>query len=120
MKRLLFVGMLCLVVGAWCLADSFIIKEKPATRRTRQQMKQEISQLMASLIEQSSLSLEREARIQQRLCKEVRTFVEGTQDSMLNKGSIKDLEHLQAGLNKELRRRTEQLAAQNSFLDSLA
>ncbi len=119
MKRLLSVVMLCCVIGGWCLADSFILKEKPPARRTRQQMKQEISQLMGSLIEQSSISLEREARIQQRLCKEVRTFVEGTQDSMLNKGSIKDLEVLYSELKKELQRRSDQLTAQNTFLASL-
>lgn len=118
MKRLRVLLMVC-CVGAWCLADSFIFKEKPAARRTRQQMNQEISQLMASLIEQSSISLEREARIQQRLCKEVRSVVEGTQDSMLAKGTLQDLEVLQRDLKKELQRRAEQLAAQNSFLASL-
>lgn len=119
MKSLGFLLLLCSVGGGWCLADTFILKEKPATRRTRQQMSQEISQLMASLIEQSSVSLEREARIQQRLCKEVRSFVEGAQDSMLAQGSIKDLEALQSNLKKEQQRRSEQLVAQNSFLASL-
>ncbi len=117
---LVFVAFLC----AWCCAknvetNSFIVQEKPAARKNRQQIKQEASELMGQLIEQSSLSLERDAQIQQLLCKEVRAAYEGAQESKLNKGSTKDLELLLPELQKELKRRSEHLAAQNAFLATL-
>lgn len=106
---------LFLIGAGWCTADTFLVPEKPSSRRTRQQLKQEIAQLMGVLIEQSSISLEREAQIQQKLCREVRAAVEGT-DSSLNKGTVKDLEGLLLELKKEHRRRTDLLIAQQSFL----
>lgn len=100
-------------------ADSFIVPDKPAAKRTRNSLKQDISHMMASLIEQSSILLEKEAQIQQRLCKEVRAALEGTQESKIQKGSLKELEQLMAQLQKESHRRSEYSASQQAFLSSL-
>ena len=113
-KRSLLIVVLC--VGA-CVAESFLVKEKPR-RRTRQQLKQEIIQRMGSLIEQSSVSLEKEAQIQQKLCKELRTALEG-KSSVLNRASIKDLHQRIADLQHEQQRRIQQQATQERFLAAL-
>ncbi len=113
--------MLCAVlsIGALCLAESFLAK-KPVKRRSRLQLKQEISQRMGSLIELSSKSLEREAQIQQKLCKELRYSVEGAKESMLNRVPIKKLQKISADLQQEQQRRVRHQAAQERFLVSLS
>ncbi len=100
-------------------AESFLVDKKPVRRRTRQQLKHEITELMGSVIEQSSQSLEKEAKIQQKLCKELRASVEGSK-GMLSRASQKDLQQMVASLRKEQQRRAEQLVVQNAFLANLS
>jgi len=116
MKRVAMI--LSLMLIGWCCADSFL-HDKPTTRRPKQQIKNDIIQRMSVLVEQSSEWLEREAQVQQKLCKEIRAFVEGSGGSVLNKSTVQDLERLVHELKKEQQRRTEQLAAQDRFLAQL-
>jgi hypothetical protein len=117
--NLIFRLLFFLVIADLYGADSFIVPDKPAAKRTRNSLKQDISHMMASLVEQSSILLEKEAQIQQRLCKEVRAALEGTRESKIQKGTLKELEELMAQLQKEFHKRSDYCASQQTFLSSL-
>ncbi len=99
------------------MAETFLVKDKPR-KRTRNQLKQEASQLMGTLIEQASTVLEKQAQIQNKLCVELRSSLEGSR-GIINRASLHDLQRLVTNLQGELQRLKQQQVAQSKFLASL-
>ena len=109
MKYLVTILSLCCFIA---VANKFIVKESPK-KTSPAQLKQDVTLLMGDLLELESQSLETSAKIQQKLCKEIRASLEGTGTSRAR------LNRLKALLQEETKRLVQHNASQQRFLCAL-
>lgn len=101
----------------WCFAaDNFLAPEKPAGRRSVQQMKQELVELMADIIEGESALIEKRASIQQVLCAQMRSYARGDKKSFIGGASMGDVQKVV----KLLRNEKARLVKEKNFVDQLS
>jgi len=115
MKNFAFGAFLLMITS--CLAESFIIQEKSKKRTNVNHLKQEIAQSMGTLIESSATSIELEAKIQQRVGKELRALIDG--EGRLQKEASGKLEKMLAELRQEIHRRKQFKVTQEELLKAL-
>jgi hypothetical protein len=99
-KKIVF---LLVTIACWAVAENFLAPEKQL-RVSGRQIQDEIIELMAQLIEQKSTLVEKEAQVQQMLCKKVRAYAQHDTKNFLRKTSLKELRAFAAKLEEEKRR----------------
>ncbi len=109
MKYLLSLSVL---VTGLIVANSFIVKDPPK-KTSPSKLKQEVLSLMGDILELESQVLETSAKIQQKLCKDIRASLEGIS------ASRPQLTKLNSLLSQEHQRLVQHKAAQQRFLSAL-
>lgn len=109
--------LICLISASGCLGESFLVKEKPRKKASPNYLRQEIADQMGTLIEQLASSIELEAKIQQKLGKQLRELIDG--QGKLQKSSTTELQKLLNELNHESQRRKQQQRIQEEYLKAL-
>jgi hypothetical protein len=122
MKHRIFIFyFVVLAAASFLCAESFVVEKRPE-RISEQALKQEIVDVMGSLIEQESTSIAQTAQLQQLLCKKLRAFAQDDNKNFLKQSSIADLKHTIKKLKKELTRaqkESRELARSLSMLRSV-
>lgn len=103
----------------WCMAESFLVTEKPERRKTPAQIKQEIAESMGNLLERKIETIETIAQIQQVLCKHIRALAENDKNSEFKNAKIRDLQGILKTLHQENERCERELAVEKRFLSTL-
>ncbi len=114
MKRLPILFCIILSMSVWCLAENFLVKKRP--RKTAQQVKQELVQLMSDLVELKSRAIELEAQVQQRLCQDIRQSLDGSKKSVR---SLKQLQELLISFSAERERLLAHARSQKRLLSTI-
>lgn len=104
------VVLLSSMAAFWCFADNFLAPEKakPIARRTPAQMKQELVELMADIIEAESVLIEKSACIQRMLCAHMRAYARGDKKSFIAGASMADLQKAVKLLRNEKARQVKE------------
>ncbi len=97
------------------LANKFLVDEAPnkTGKTSPSQLKQDVLALMGDLLELESQTLEVSAKIQQKLCKDIRASLGGASSSRARLSKLRDL------LHEEEKRLVQHKAAQQRFLCAL-
>lgn len=86
--------LLCATAAFWCFADNFLAPEKPVARRSAQQMKQELVELMGDIIETESALIGQRAALQKKLCTHMRAYAHGEKKSFVARASVHELQRV--------------------------
>ena len=113
------VVLISLLMGAWCCAESFLITHKPEKRRTAGQLKEDIVEVMAELLENQTVHIELSAQIQNVLCKHIRAIAHQDKGSSFKKAGVPDLHRLLKQLQNECERYRKECSEDQRFLASL-
>ena len=114
--------LLILLSGAfvfWCVAENFLVQEKSERRRTPQQVRQEIAEVMGEFLSLNVLTLTTKAQVQQELCKQIRSIAENDKDSFFKKSSLRDLQGILKMARHEKDRYEKEIALDKRFLATL-
>jgi tRNA C32,U32 (ribose-2'-O)-methylase TrmJ len=65
----------------WCVAEDFLVTHPHAKRKSLSQIRQEIVETLASLVQQESKSIELQAQVQQLLYKYIEELAQGEKKS---------------------------------------
>ena len=84
-----------------------------AKTKTLSKLKQDVLTLMGEVLERETQILETSAKIQQKLCKDIRASLEGVSASRVRLTKLKSL------LEQEYKRLNQHKAAQQRFLSAL-
>ena len=103
----------------WCLGESFLVQEKMERRKTPGQLKQEIAEVLADIVEQESAAIETKAQIQQVICKLIRSIAENDTTTTLKKAKVRDLQSLLRLIRQEKERSDKERALDKRFLATL-
>ncbi len=98
MRRYLIMMIIFMVL--YCCAESFVLPEKPR-RVSPAQLKQELADQMSRLLERKIDAIERDARIQKKLCEHIRGYAQGEKDAFFSRASRGDIERLTKLIIKE-------------------
>ncbi len=94
----------------WCFSENFLMTEKPPRPRSGQQVKQDIIEVMGTLVEQESIAIETKAQIQRAFFNHIKAGADGDKKSLFARASTKQLEQLLKMLRQEEERyRREQV-----------
>ncbi len=94
----------------WCFSDSFLVTEKPQRPRSAQQLKQDIIEVMGTLVEQESIAIETKAQIQRAFFNHIKACADGDKKSLFTRASTKQLQQVLKTLRQEEERyRKEQV-----------
>lgn len=115
-KLLKIIFLLTSMAAFWCFADNFLVPEKPLGRRSVQQMKQDLVELMADIIEADSVLIQKKASIQEVLCAQMRSYARGDKKSFIAGASMADLQKAVKLLRDEKARQVKE----KNFVDQLS
>ena len=125
MKQCFFLFLLGVSVLCTGEQSSFLLQEVPVKRQPQAHLRQQIADLMGTILEQEAVVVEHSARIQQKLCRELRKVVEESMPAQRLKSStrkepLKVLQQRLSSLQLEQRRLKEHVRAQELFLKTFA
>lgn len=120
MHRFIKLSLFCISTAVfWCMAENFLVSEKPERRKTASQLRQEIVELMGDVLELESAYVETKGQIQQVLCKHIRSLAENDKKSSFAKAPLCDLQQSLKMLRQEKSRYEKELAHEKRFLAQL-
>lgn len=92
MKNLFVLIVFCAGFMFWCGAENFLASPGPAKRRSCNQIRQDIGQFLADILQKESKLIEKKAQLQQALCNRVGELIENDKKSFFAQASAQELQ----------------------------
>jgi tRNA C32,U32 (ribose-2'-O)-methylase TrmJ len=120
LKTILKIGFL--LAGAfafWCMAEDFLATPAQEKRKSLSQLRQEIVEVLATLVQQESKSIELTAQVQQELYRHIEEIAQGEKKSFFSVASREQLIQRLHTLKQRAQLNDKELTELKKFLTSV-
>jgi ATP phosphoribosyltransferase len=120
LKTILKIGFL--LAGAfafWCMAEDFLATPSQGKRKSLSQLRQEIVEELATLVQQESKSIELNAQAQQELYRHIENIAQGEKKAFYSKASREQLQQCLHMLKQRKEINEKQLGELTAFLSKV-